>query len=139
MVKILDVYFHEKIVGQLVQDIHGDITFTYSSSWLHGPDAIRISCSLPLQKETFKRKQCNAFFGGILPEENQRKIIAKNLGISANNDFSMLEKIGGECAGALSFISAGEKLSPNSYQPIRAFRNYLEKSKIYFCFYSLVK
>jgi len=48
MVKSLDVYFHEKIVGQLAQDIHGDITFTYSSSWLNDPDAIRISCSLPL-------------------------------------------------------------------------------------------
>ena len=114
MAKILDVYFHEKIIGQLEQDDHGDMNFTYSASWLNDPNAIRISCSLPLQKGTFKRKECRAFFGGILPEENQRKIIAKNLGISANNDFSMLEKIGGECAGALSFISAGEKLNPKN-------------------------
>ncbi len=113
MVKTLDVYFHEKIVGQLIQDSHGDVTFTYSSSWLDDPDAIRISCSLPLQKEIFTRKQCHAFFEGILPEENQRKIIARNLGISANNDFSMLEKIGGECAGALSFMPAGEKSNPS--------------------------
>ncbi len=86
------------------------MNFTYSASWLADPLAIGISCSLPLQKETFTRKNCRAFFGGILPEENQRKLIAKNLGISASNDFSMLEKIGGECAGALSFILAGEKL-----------------------------
>ncbi|HEX4045728.1 MAG TPA: type II toxin-antitoxin system HipA family toxin [Gammaproteobacteria bacterium] len=112
MAKTLDVYFHEKMVGQLVQDNHGDMNFTYLSHWLADPDAISISCSLPLQKETFKRKNCQAFFGGILPEENQRKLIAKNLGISATNDFSMLEKIGGECAGALSFIPAGEKLNP---------------------------
>ena len=110
MAKILDVYFHEKVIGQLVQDDHGEMNFTYSASWLADPLAIRISCSLPLQKETFKRKDCRAFFGGILPEENKRKLIAKNLGISASNDFSMLEKIGGECAGALSFILAGEKL-----------------------------
>src|SRR5476651_359435 len=114
MTKILDVYFHEKIVGQLVQDDHGDMNFTYSNSWLEDVKAIRISCSLPLLKATFKRKGCHAFFGGILPEENQRKLIAKNLGISANNDFSMLEKIGGECAGALSFIPAGEKLHHNN-------------------------
>jgi serine/threonine-protein kinase HipA len=110
MAKMLDVYFHDRIVGQLVQDENGEIHFTYSADWLADPMAISISCSLPLQKETFTRKNCRAFFGGILPEENQRKLIAKNLGISANNDFSMLEKIGGECAGALSFISVGEKL-----------------------------
>jgi serine/threonine-protein kinase HipA len=90
------------------------MSFTYSTIWLKDKNAIRISCSLPLQVETFKRKECRAFFGGILPEENQRKIIARNLGISANNDFSMLEKIGGECAGALSFIPSGEKLNPDA-------------------------
>lgn len=112
MEKILDVYFHEKIVGKLIQDKNGEMSFTYSHSWLADPNAISISCSLPLQKETFKRKNCQAFFEGILPEDIQRKLIAKNLGISANNDFSMLEKIGGECAGALSFIPDGEKLNP---------------------------
>ncbi len=111
MAKILDVYFHEKIVGQLVQDDYGELNFTYSVHWLDDPEAIGISCSLPLQQETFKRKSCHAFFGGLLPEENQRKLIARNLGISASNDFSMLEKIGGECAGALSFIPVGEKLN----------------------------
>jgi serine/threonine-protein kinase HipA len=114
MTKTLDVYFHEKIIGLLEQDVHGDMRFTYSANWLNDPNAVRISCSLPLQESPFKRKGCQAFFGGILPEDNQRKIIAKNLGISANNDFSMLEKIGGECAGALSFISQGKKLNPTN-------------------------
>ena len=121
MPKTLDVYLHEKIVGQLAQDTQGEMSFTYSIHWLNDPNAINLSCSLPLQKETFKRKDCRAFFGGILPEENQRKIIAKNLGISANNDFSMLEKIGGECAGALSFIPAGKKLNikNNNYRELK--------------------
>lgn len=101
-------------MGQLVQDDYGDIHFTYATSWLDDSNAIKISCSLPLQKDTFNRKSCRAFFEGILPEEDQRKIIAKNLGISAKNDFSMLEKIGGECAGALSFIPSGEILNANS-------------------------
>src|SRR5262249_13442534 len=96
------------------QDNHGEINFTYSASWIDYPDAVKISCSLPLQQETFAKKDCQAFFEGILPEEIQRKVIAKNLGISANNDFSMLEKIGGECAGALSFIPEGETLSSHN-------------------------
>ncbi len=114
MAKVLDVYFHEKIIGKLIQDDHGDMNFTYSASWLADPNAIKISCSLPLQPEIIKRKKYQGFFEGILPEESQRKLIAKNLSISANNDFSMLEKIGGECAGALSFIPTEEKLHPNN-------------------------
>ncbi|MHB1222127.1 MAG: HipA N-terminal domain-containing protein [Gammaproteobacteria bacterium] len=107
MTKTLDVYFHGNLAGELIQDQYGDISFTYANSWLENPNAIKISCSLPLQKETFPKKICGAFFNGILPEEQSRELIAKNLGISGNNDFSMLEKIGGECAGALSFIKAG--------------------------------
>jgi serine/threonine-protein kinase HipA len=120
MTKVLEVYFHEKYIGQLAQDNHGDISFTYSKNWLEDPQAIAISCSLPLQIETFNRKKCRAFFEGILPEQDQRKIIAKNLGISDKNDFSMLEKIGGECAGALSFIPAGEILNiqDNNYHEL---------------------
>ncbi len=114
MAKILDVYFHEKLIGQLKQTDRGDLSFTYRANWLNDAKATRISCSLPLQQGSFKRSDCHAFFGGILPEENQRKIIAKNLGISAKNDFSMLEKIGGECAGALSFIAHGETLNPQN-------------------------
>jgi len=108
MNRTLDVWLNGEMTGQLIQDKQGEIHFTYSASWLENPAAVSISCSLPLQKQSFGRKICHAFFGGILPEENQRKLIAKNLGISANNDFSMLEKIGGECAGALSFMPAGE-------------------------------
>ena len=114
MAKILDVYFHEKIVGKLVQDDHGDMSFTYSKDWAEAPGAVAISCSLPLQLETFERKKCRAFFEGILPEQDQRKTIAKNLGISDKNDFSMLEKIGGECAGALSFMPQGERLDAHN-------------------------
>lgn len=120
MAKTLNVYLHEKIIGELVQDDYGDMNFTYSKEWVDDPHAIAISCSLPLQLATFSRKRCLAFFEGILPEQDQRKIIARNLGISDKNDFSMLEKIGGECAGALSFMPAGQELDAqdNNYQEL---------------------
>ncbi|HEU5281594.1 MAG TPA: type II toxin-antitoxin system HipA family toxin [Gammaproteobacteria bacterium] len=114
MSKKLDIYFEDVLVGLLEQDQHGDINFSYAHSWLINASAFQISCSLPLRDATYNRKACRAYFDGLLPEENQRRIIAKNLGISANNDFSMLAKIGGECAGALSFIPHGEK--PNNSQ-----------------------
>jgi serine/threonine-protein kinase HipA len=53
------------------------------------------------------------YFGGILPEASNREVVARNLGISARNDFAMLEEIGGECAGAVTFVPTGDRLPEN--------------------------
>jgi serine/threonine-protein kinase HipA len=110
MTRMLDVYLHEHLVGHLIQDDGGQMSFEYLKSWLAQPGAAALSQSLPLRKERFPAKECRGFFGGILPEESKREIIARNLGISARNDYAMLEQIGGECAGAVTFLPAGQEL-----------------------------
>jgi serine/threonine-protein kinase HipA len=91
------------------------MAFRYAESWLNTAGATPLSQSLPLRKERFGRKECRGFFAGILPEESKREIIARNLGISARNDYAMLEHIGGECAGAVTFIPAGNALPERNY------------------------
>jgi serine/threonine-protein kinase HipA len=115
MARRLDVYLFEDLVGHLVQDEGGQMVFDYAESWLGKPGAMPLSHSLPLRRERFKRNECRGFFAGILPEQAQREIIARNLGISERNDYAMLERIGGECAGAVTFIPAGESLPEPGY------------------------
>src|SRR6201993_2256292 len=115
MARMLDVYLHEQLVGHLIQDDGGQMFFEYLESWLAQPGAAALSQSLPLRKEGFPAKECRGFFGGILPEESKREIIARNLGISARNDYAMLEQIGGECAGAVTFIPSGQELPKRDY------------------------
>src|SRR6185369_15054736 len=115
MARMLDVYLHEHLIGHLIQDDGGQMSFEYLDSRLAQPAAEVLSQSLPLRKERFPAKECRGFFGGILPEESKREIIARNLGISARNDYAMLEQIGGECAGAVTFVLAGEKLPERNY------------------------
>src|SRR6266568_4532424 len=110
MPRTLDVYLHEDLVGYLRQDDSGEMTFEYVESWLSSSRATPLSQSLRLRKGRFKRKECRGFFAGILPEESKREIVAHNLGISARNDYAMLERIGGECAGAVTFIARGQAL-----------------------------
>ena len=110
MARTLDVYLHRELVGHLTQDDDGHMSFDYAASWLGKDGAIPLSHSLPLRKERFTRKECAGFFGGILPEAQPREMVAKNLHISARNDFAMLEQIGGECAGAVIFMPAGKAL-----------------------------
>jgi serine/threonine-protein kinase HipA len=79
-----------------------------------------LSQSLPLRAEAFSDRECAPFFGGLLPEEQNREIIARNLGITPRNDYAMLREIGGECAGAVSLIPADEapEAADYRYEPI---------------------
>jgi serine/threonine-protein kinase HipA len=106
--RAISVYLDQRQVGQLVQDDGGQMLFRYAPGWLESAGSFPISHSLPLREEKFKQKECRGFFGGILPEETNRKTIARILQISDKNDFAMLERIGGECAGALTFVPEGE-------------------------------
>lgn len=120
MARILDVYLHQQLVGQLVQDDYGQMQFMYGGEWLGNANAVPLSYSLPLREGPFPPNECRGFFGGILPEESKRKMVAKNLGISVHNDFAMLEHIGGECAGAITFLPEGEAppVSQHDYRPL---------------------
>ena len=102
--KRLIVYLNGERVGSLTEDDSGLIEFRYAPEWTGRSDAIPLSRSLPLQGGTFRGKHARPFFAGILPDEEPRKLIAAILGISERNDFAMLERIGGECAGAVSLL-----------------------------------
>lgn len=110
MARMLDVYLFEDLVGRLIQDDGGQMVFDYLERLLTSGRAAPLSQSLPMRAKRFRNKECRGFFAGILPEESKREIIARNLGISARNDYAMLERIGGECAGAVTFMPKGEPL-----------------------------
>lgn len=115
MARVLDVYLHEILAGKLIQDDGGQMQFRYMEDWLGNAKAVPLSYSLPLREEEFSHRDCAGFFNGILPEEAGRELIAKNLGISARNDFSMLAEIGRECAGAVIFMPEDEPLPEKEY------------------------
>ena len=105
--KRLIVYLNREPIGSLDQDDSGLLEFSYAEEWLNKQDAMPLSRSLPLQRESFQGKYVRPFFAGILPDEGPRRQIAAILGISVRNDFVMLEHIGGECAGAVSLLPEG--------------------------------
>lgn len=87
--------------------LEGRLSFQYSVSWLAQPQAMGLSLGLPLQCKAFEDQQCRAFFAGLLPEGQLRQLIAQQFQISRQNDFGLLEVIGGDCAGAVSLRPAG--------------------------------
>jgi serine/threonine-protein kinase HipA len=107
-VRLLVVWWEGAFVGHLMQDADGDIAFTYAPAWLNSGRARPLSRSLPLRPEPFDRRECRPFFSGLLPEADQRTGAAGALGVSPANDFALLDRLGGDVAGALMLLPEGE-------------------------------
>lgn len=108
MTRTLDIWWDGRLVGQLTQDRHGELGFAYAPDWLDDEAAQPLSASLPKRAEPFTRRECRPFFGGLLPEEGQRDAAAQALGVSRANDFALLDRLGGDVAGALQLLPPGE-------------------------------
>jgi serine/threonine-protein kinase HipA len=109
----LDVWLFADHVGRLSL-VEGRLNFSYAPAWLAQPNAVALSGSLPLQAEPFDDHRSRPFFAGLLPEGQMRRLIAQQFQISGHNDFALLDRLGGECAGAVTFAPLGQAV------PLRA-------------------
>ena len=100
----LSVYLHNSLAGYLWLSDTSRLSFQYDPGYLEGPDAIPLSLSLPMREAPYVNDTARPFFSNLLPEGEVRSLIAKIKQISEQNDFKLLEAIGGECAGAVSII-----------------------------------
>ena len=105
----LKVWLFDQPVGRLFLS-NGRLHFAYLPEWLAQPQATPVSMSLPLQSDSFDDQQARPFFAGLLPEGQLRSVIARQLQVSSQNEFALLDQLGGECAGAVS-LTAWESTS----------------------------
>lgn len=100
MSRRLTVRLGGQAVGGLILKENGNLQFRYDADY-RGP---ALSVALPIQDEAYSHRDCLSWFGGLLPEGDVRKALARALGTSDRNDFRMLNEIGGDCAGAVEIV-----------------------------------
>lgn len=103
MAAALDVYLADTLVGRLALDEKAEMGFVYAGTWRERPDAVALSYSLPLRAEPFSQRACAGYFAGLLSNGDARRGSGGNRG----NDLAMLEQLGGDCPGAVSFLPPG--------------------------------
>ena len=113
MARQLEVWLFGEHIGTLMQT-DGRLGFAYAPSWLATGKALALSQSLPLQSEPFDDRATRPFFAGLLPEGDKRRLVAQALHVSRQNDFALLDGIGGECAGAVTLLEAGQTPQPQA-------------------------
>ncbi len=118
--KTLNVLLNGLLVGYLKKESSGLISFQYEDKWLS--NGFAISNSLPLQEDEYKGEVVSRYFDNLLPDNDDiKKIIATKFGAESIRSFDILEVIGKDCVGALSFLKMGQEvLDPfqMNYSPI---------------------
>jgi serine/threonine-protein kinase HipA len=110
---MLDVYLHNRRAGALERKQNGNLQFRYDEAY-EGPP---LSLKMLLRPETYGHRECLAFFGNLLPEENVRAQVALSVGISSSNDYRLLERFGGDMAGAVTLVPPGSDPETGAGEP----------------------
>ena len=96
MARQLEVWLLDHHVGRPMQ-VDGRLAFAYAAPWLQQPVAtggagMALSQSLPLRPEPLDDRAKRPFMAGLLPEGEQRLLVAKVLQASRQNDFALLDR-----------------------------------------------
>lgn len=105
----LRVLLNNRLVGHLLKEPGGAISFRYDETWLTRDAAFPVSLSLPLREDAYKGEPVAAVFENLLPDSDKlRRRVAEKVGAAGTDAYSLLSHIGRDCVGALQFIPDGD-------------------------------
>ncbi len=74
----------------------------------HPIGAPLISMAMPVSARRYSDRTARAFFRGLLPEAEARRMLAYDFGLDESDDMGLLAALGKDCAGALVVQPKGE-------------------------------
>lgn len=107
--RVLGVYVGTSCLGTYTRAPSGATAFRYTPDWLASDRAFPISLSMPLSDKVWTGDVANAYFDGLLPDDQKmRETIAAREHADSAGTFDLLARIGRDCVGALRFVPEGE-------------------------------
>lgn len=118
--KQLDVFIADALIGHLQERGEGGLVFSYLPEWTATDRALPLAPDLPFGME-HTGSAVVSYFDNLLPEGSVRDFIAQAEHISPGNVFGLLERFGGDTAGAISLLPHGQTPSADPhYLPVTA-------------------
>ena len=102
----LTVLLSGQTAGHVTRDAGGGpLVFTYDEAYAHGPAAVPLSLSMPLQRRRFADARVQGWMEGLLPGHSRvLSHWAAKHGAASVEPFDLLAtRVGLECAGAVQF------------------------------------
>ncbi len=107
-----------EFVGEIVYDFVGRGEFAYDAEYVKRAKKngeLGISELLPLGIQAYSSNEFDPFFKGLLPEGRVISNLSMLYQVPQSNYLAMLEQLGCESIGALTFVSS--EADPNDYRP----------------------
>ena len=98
-----EIWVNNTLAGILTEN-DNDYSFEYIKAYLEKENAIPVSVTLPLQKDSFKSEQLFPFFDGLIPEGWLLDIAHKNWKINPRDRMGLLLTTCRDCIGNISII-----------------------------------
>lgn len=120
MTASVSIWFDALQVGQIEVATDGALSLRYAERWLQTSGAFPLSVTMPLRAEPYPSEVISPWLANLLPEEEQLQILTRSLGLDQADVLAVLQEIGGDTAGALSFGEAVDR-ARWSYTPLTQF------------------
>lgn len=120
MIQTVPVWFDALHVGDVTVGEDGTLGFAYTPAWLATEGAFPLSLTLPLEPSPYPSEVISTWLANLLPEEEQLSILTRSLGLDRADTLAILNEIGGDTAGALSFGTPSERAAW-TYTPLTEF------------------
>ena len=121
MVRGLDVWMNQELVGRWYLNQTGTPLFQYAEAWLASPRARSLSLSLPMLpgNQPHRGVAVAAWFDNLLPDSREiRERLARRFRTESTQALDLLAAIGRDCAGAVQLMPSGT--APTDVQRIDA-------------------
>jgi serine/threonine-protein kinase HipA len=108
----LDVHLRGERIGTLFPAGADDYRFAYAPEVVErvGAGATLLSNTLPVRPEPYSAAATRAYAEALLPEGAWRGRLARELGVDADDGYTLLAKLGRDCSGAVVFLPEGTPL-----------------------------
>ncbi|WP_298388011.1 HipA domain-containing protein [Ferrimicrobium sp.] len=102
----LEVWLDGKHVAMLSEN-RRQLTMVYTGE-AHPIGAPLVSIAMPVSARRYPDTKVRAFFHGLLPEGEARRMLAYDFGLDESDDMGLLGALGKDCAGALVIQPKGD-------------------------------
>ncbi len=104
----MDIFFEKYLVGSIDTDADPAPLFRYAPEWLTLPGAFPMSTTVPLSEKVFGWDIVAPWLFNLLPEDmDALRMMARILDVPHTDVLALLDRVGRDTSGALSFSQRG--------------------------------
>ena len=110
-------FYETLLVGEIQANPDGALSFTYAEAWWSSASAFPISVLAPLSAAGMPPSVFTPWLTNLLPEGHALTMIGRTAGVSPGDVLGILDRIGRDTAGALSFGGPAKRGEPRHSKP----------------------